>query len=129
MRPSPAPLLLAFLVASTAARAQEPVVDGAAADASLAPGAQAPAPRVGRSLDGGGRLGIALLGGGAALAASTAAATSLIEAVSRNDLDANAPPKNPDLVQVSGFVTVSLMSASVGVMLLGGALLANDLAD
>ena len=141
-------IALVVLGASTAARAQAPV-HASAADAAVEPVGSEPvesepmdsAPEAaadgesmvkageGRTLRDGGRLGLALLGGGAALAASTAALSSLIEALSRDDRDANAPPKNPELVQVSGFVSVSLMSASVGVMLFGGALLANDLVD
>jgi hypothetical protein len=101
---------------SSSAPAQEPVSDSASAEQR-------------RALRDGGRVGVILLGGAAGLAASTAAASSLIEALSRNDTNPSAPPVNPELVQVSGFVTVSLMSVSVGAMLLGGALLANDIAD
>jgi hypothetical protein len=83
----------------------------------------------GRALGDTGKLGVALLGGGAAAAASTGAATVLLEALSRDDSNVDGPPKNPEVVQFTGFLVVGLMSVSAGVMLLGGALLADDLAD
>lgn len=82
-----------------------------------------------RPLGDNGKLGVALLGGGAAAAASTGAATALLQALSRDDQDPDGPPRNPELVQLTGFLVVGLMSVSAGVMLLGGALLADDLAD
>lgn len=122
------PLVLAASLALpvASARAQDPADPVDAAPTESAPES---APESARTLRDGGRVGLALLGGGAALAASTAAASALLEATSKNDTDPGAPPKNPNLVQVGGFVSVSLLSMSVGVMLLGGALLANDLAD
>lgn len=107
-------LLVVFALAG-AARAQVPV-DPPTADE-------------GRPLGDTGKLGVALLGGGAAAAASTGAATALLEALSRDDADPQGPPKSSELVQFTGFLVVGLMSLSAGVMLLGGALLADDLAD
>lgn len=112
--------LAAFIALSLAsgASAQDPVDTIPAAKADE-----------GRELGDTGKLGVALLGGGAATAASTGAATALLEALSRDDADPEGPPRNPEIVQVTGFVVVGLMSVSAGVMLLGGALLADDLAD
>lgn len=101
---------------ATAAHAQDPVDT-------------APTPDEGKALGDTGKLGVALLGGGAAAAASTGAATALLDALSRDDADPDGPPRNPEIVQFTGFVVVGLMSVSAGVMLLGGALLADDLAD
>ncbi len=133
-------MMLLVLVLASTVRAQEPTARDPA-ETSAETSADPETPSDGdlappdspvleqRALDDGGRLGLALLGGGAALAAVTATTTSLIEALSTNDLSVTAPPRNPELVQVSGFVTISLLSASVGVMLLGGAILVNDLVD
>ena len=119
---SPVPLLVAAcLLAATSTRAQVPVPDSAAASAT--------AERNGSSLGNDGRLGLLVLASGAALLATTASAGALLEALSRNDVNANAPPKNPEFVQVSGFLSVSLLSLSVGALLLGSALLTSDLTD
>ncbi len=107
--------LLVVVALATGAHAQDPV--------------DPPTPDEGRPLGDTGKLGVALLGGGAAAAASTGAATALLEALSRDDTDPQGPPKSSELVQFTGFLVVGLMSLSAGVMLLGGALLADDLAD
>ena len=114
-----ASVLVLSLTVAAAAHAQDPV------DVAPTPNQGSE----GRALGDTGKLGVALLGGGAAAAASTGAATALLEALSRDDADPEGPPKNPEIVQFTGFVVVGLMSVSAGVMLLGGALLADDLAD
>ena len=115
--------LVVLLAFASGARAQDPV------DPPKDTEAVAPKADEGRKLGDNGKLGVALLGGGAAVAASTGAATALLEALSRDDANPTGPPKSSELVQFTGFVVVGLMSVSAGVMLIGGALLADDLAD
>lgn len=110
-------MIALLLVVALASQTADPVDPPAAVDPEE------------RQLGENGQLGVALLGAGAVVAASTASTTALLEAVTRNDADPDAPPRNSELVQVSGFVVISLLSVSAGVMLLGGALVAEDLAN
>ena len=71
------------------------------------------------------RVGVGLMAGGAALAATTAAGVTLLQALITPD-DHRNKPNNPELVQVSGFVTVALGSLSAGLVLVGAALWLND---
>lgn len=72
-----------------------------------------------------GKVGVALMAGGAALATTTAAGVTLLQALTTPDDNRNKP-QHPELTQVSGFVTVALGSVSAGIFLVGSALWLND---
>ena len=72
-----------------------------------------------------GRVGVALLAGGAALAATTAAGASLLEAVTTPDDNRNKP-QHPEVTEVAGFVTVAVGSLAAGLVIAGGAIVLED---
>ncbi len=76
-------------------------------------------------MGGTGRLGVGLLAVGAALATSTAAGVTLLQAVTTPDDNRNKP-QHPEIVQVSGFATITLASLSAGLMIFGAGLVAED---
>ena len=109
---------LAFALASTPAspaRADEP---------AAAPGERARAAALGER----GQLGLDLLAGGSAMLAATAAGATLLEAVTAPD-DGRNKPAHPEIVQVSGFATITLASLSAGLIVVGGALLMSDVRE
>lgn len=71
-----------------------------------------------------GAIGLALAGGGAALATSTVVASTLIEAL--NTPDQEGQPRNEKLIQGSGLVATGLVSIGAAAMLTGAALLIDD---
>jgi hypothetical protein len=75
-----------------------------------------------------GRVGVGLVAGGAALATATAVGVTLAEALARPD-DPDRAPDPGALVEIGGFATVALASASVALLLVGGALVLRDEAE
>ena len=72
-----------------------------------------------------GTVGLALAGGGAALAASTVVAATLVESL--NTPDQEGQPRNERLIQGSGLLTTGVVSVGAALMFVGGVLVLDDL--